>query len=145
MLLIHCILPARLTCFYHMNLYSILMHWFLLYLCCGSYYMLSNIIYIQQYWYNSQLCKELFIWFALLKFTAVKCTPDHTSPLASNLGVPWVKSETIPVCGGGEKPKKKADHSKLVNGMFNKQGNLHTRLVLGSHKMSRSLHQPAKS
>lgn len=89
--------------------------------------------------------QRIILWFALLKFTSVKCTPDHTSSLASHLGVPWVKSKTISVCGGGEKPKKKADHSRLVDGMFNKQGNLHTRLVLGSHKMSRSLHPPAKS
>ena len=145
MLLIHYILAARLTCFFHMNLYSILMHQFLLCLCCSSYYMLSGIIYNQQYWNNSQLCKELFLWFDFLKFTAVKCTPDCTSPLASHLEVPWVKSETIPVCGGGGRPKKKADHSRLVDCTFNKQGNLHTRLVWGSHKMSRSLYPPAKS
>lgn len=32
----------------------------------------------------------------------------------------------------------------LVGGSCNKQGNLHTKLVLGSCKMSRSLHPPAR-
>lgn len=32
----------------------------------------------------------------------------------------------------------------MVGGSFNKQGNLFTRLVLGSHKTSRSLHTPAR-
>lgn len=31
-----------------------------------------------------------------------------------------------------ERPKKEADHSRLVGGRFNKQGNLEVRLVLGS-------------
>lgn len=33
--------------------------------------------------------------------------------------------------------KKREDHSRLVGKRLNKQGNLHTRLVLGGHKMSR--------
>ena len=43
-----------------------------------------------------------------------------------------------------ERPKKEADHSRLVGGSFNKKGNLCTRLVLSGHKMSRSLHQPVR-
>ena len=39
--------------------------------------------------------------------------------------------------------RKKANHSRLVGGSFNKQGNLHLRLFSG-HKMSRSLHLPAR-
>lgn len=41
---------------------------------------------------------------------------------------------------GKERPKKEAEHSGLVGGSFNSKGNLHRRLVLGLHKMSRSLH-----
>ena len=38
-----------------------------------------------------------------------------------------------------EKPKKEADYSSFVGKGFNKKVNLYTRLVLGSHKTSRSL------
>lgn len=117
MLLIHCIFTARLTCFSHMILHSILMHQFLLCLCCSSYYMLSSIIYIQQYCYNFQLCKELFLLFAFLKFTSMTFTPDHTSPLASHLGVSWMKSETIPVYGWRRETKEK-DGSLQVDGLY---------------------------
>ena len=48
-----------------------------------------------------------------------------------------------PIHKGKEKPKKEADHSRLVGGRFNKQRNSHTRFVLSNHKMSRTLHQPA--
>lgn len=41
---------------------------------------------------------------------------------------------------GKERPKKEAEHSGLVGGSFNSKRNLHGRLVLGIHKMSRSLH-----
>lgn len=37
-----------------------------------------------------------------------------------------------------------ADRSRMVGGRFNKDGNLHTRLVLGGQKMSGYLHQPAR-
>lgn len=37
------------------------------------------------------------------------------------------------------KLKKEADHSRLVGGRFHKQENLLTKLVLGDHKMNRSL------
>lgn len=36
-----------------------------------------------------------------------------------------------------------AHHSRIVGGSFNKQRNLHRRLVLGSLKISRSLYLPA--
>ena len=45
---------------------------------------------------------------------------------------------------GKERSKKEADHSILVGGTFNKQGKLHTRLVLEGHKMSRSLYLPTR-
>ena len=41
---------------------------------------------------------------------------------------------------GKERPKKEADHFRLVGGYFNKPVNLQMRLVLDGHKMSRSLH-----
>ena len=44
---------------------------------------------------------------------------------------------------GEDRPRKRVDHSRLTGGKFNKQGNLHTRLVLSSHKTSRSPHLPA--
>ena len=43
----------------------------------------------------------------------------------------------------GQGESKEEAHSKLPGGNFNKQGNLHTRLVLGSHKTS-SPHPPAR-
>lgn len=107
--------------------------------------MLNSVIYIQLYCYNSQLCKELFLLFAFLKFRAIQITPDRTScPLASYLGVPEVISEISPPCGGG-RPKKEADHSRLVDGKLNNQGNLHMWLVLGSYEMSSYLQPHAKS
>ena len=45
---------------------------------------------------------------------------------------------------GKERQKKEADHSRLVGGRFNKQGDLLTKLVLGSHKMNRSLPSSTK-
>ena len=45
---------------------------------------------------------------------------------------------------GKERPKKEADHSKLVGGKLNEQGNLFMRLVLGSHKLKRTPHPPAR-
>ena len=45
---------------------------------------------------------------------------------------------------GKERWEKEADHSRLVGGRFNKQGNLLTTLALGSSKMSRSPHLPAR-
>jgi len=50
--------------------------------------------------------------------------------LISDAGVPPVKFKTGPVLGG-KKPKKEADHSRLVGGNLNKQGNLNARLILG--------------
>lgn len=40
--------------------------------------------------------------------------------------------------------KKRADHSRLIGGRFNKQGDLRMRLVLGDHKMSGFPHLPAR-
>lgn len=41
---------------------------------------------------------------------------------------------------GKERQKKGAKCSKLVGSGFNKQGDLHMRLVLGNHKASTFLH-----
>ena len=48
---------------------------------------------------------------------------------------------------GKEKPKREADHSRLVDGGFNKQGNLTYRLILSSHKTKdlHTCHQSLKS
>ena len=43
-----------------------------------------------------------------------------------------------------ERLKKEADHSRLLGGRFNKQGNLQARLVLSSCRMSRSLLLPTR-
>ena len=39
-----------------------------------------------------------------------------------------------------ERPKKEADHSRLITGRFNKQGNIHARHVVHYQKANRSLH-----
>ena len=49
-----------------------------------------------------------------------------------------------PYTEGKKRPRKETDHSRLVNGGFNKQENLCTRLILGSHKRSRSPQAPAR-
>ena len=52
-----------------------------------------------------------------------------------------MKSETGPCTHGGqERQKKELLYSRLVDGQFNKQGNLHTILLLDGHNMNRSLH-----
>lgn len=50
-----------------------------------------------------------------------------------------------PYIEGKDKPKRKADYSRLVGGSFNKQGHLHSRLVLGGYKSSSSLHLPTRT
>lgn len=45
---------------------------------------------------------------------------------------------------GNGRPKKKAGHSTLGYDRFNYHENLHLRLFLGSHKMSRSSHLPTR-
>lgn len=45
---------------------------------------------------------------------------------------------------GKERPKEEADHSRLVGDSLNKQGNSHTRFVLGGLKTRRSLPLPAR-
>lgn len=42
------------------------------------------------------------------------------------------------------KDPREADYSRLGGGIFNKQKNLQTKLVLGGHKMSISLYPPAR-
>ena len=54
----------------------------------------------------------------------------------------------LPIVGlqteGKERPRKEAEDCRLVGGRFNKQEKLLTRLVLCAHKVSRSLHSPAR-
>lgn len=45
---------------------------------------------------------------------------------------------------GKERPKKEADHSRLLGGSFNKQGNLLMRLVLGGQKINRCSHSSTR-
>ena len=53
-------------------------------------------------------------------------------------GVPWVKSETDPHTRRARRDgEEEAEHSRLVDGRFNKQGNWYMRLVLGGCKTSR--------
>lgn len=49
-----------------------------------------------------------------------------------------------PYMKGRERPKKRADHTRLAGSRFNKQGNLVTRLVLGNSKMSSFVHPATK-
>lgn len=64
--------------------------------------------------------------------------------MVHNLEVPLVKFKTRPYRGRARRPKEEADHSRSAGGRFSKPGNLHTRLVLGWGRMSRSLHPPAR-
>ena len=45
---------------------------------------------------------------------------------------------------GRERAKKEAGHSSLASASFNKQGNLRTKLVFGSHKSSVPISQNFK-
>lgn len=68
----------------------------------------------------------------------VKC---GTALFISDLGISWVQGEIWnlpPYMEGKEKPKKEADHSRLVGDSVNKQENLRMRFVLSGCKMSRS-------
>lgn len=59
-------------------------------------------------------------------------------------GASRVKSETCPHNRVQREAGKEVDHLRQVGGRFNKQDNLHTRLVPGHCKISRSLHPPFK-
>lgn len=50
----------------------------------------------------------------------------------------------LPYMEGKKRLKKEAKYSSLVVDPFNKQDNLHTRLALDNHKISRSLHLPTR-
>lgn len=66
-------------------------------------------------------------------------------PWFTTTGVPRVKSETGPHIGRVRRDlNKRKANSRMAGGGFNKQGNLHRRLVLGGHKMSRFPHPPAR-
>lgn len=52
-----------------------------------------------------------------------------------------MKSETDPVRGDKERPKKE---EPTPTGRFNEKGHLHARLVWGGCKSSRSLHLPSE-
>lgn len=61
-------------------------------------------------------------------------------PLAPNLrSSPAGNSKRAPYTEGKEREKKGADHSRLTDGSFNKQGNLYTTLVLADTKQEISL------
>ena len=57
--------------------------------------------------------------------------------LGSSVGEIW---NWPPYAEGKERTRKEVDHSRLVGGSFNRQRNLHLRLVLDDCKMSRSPH-----
>ena len=67
-----------------------------------------------------------------------KCVDSQTQEL------PGWNLKLSPVQKGQKRPKKAADHSRLVGGRVHKQGNLHTKLVLGGFKVSRSPHLPTR-
>lgn len=46
--------------------------------------------------------------------------------------------------GRQEETEDRANHLMLADGSFNKQGNLHARLIWGGRRTSRSPHPPAK-
>lgn len=56
------------------------------------------------------------------------------------LDVPQIK----PVCGGQGETGEKVAHSTLRGSRFKKQGSLLMKLVLGSCRVSRSLHPPTR-
>lgn len=54
-------------------------------------------------------------------------------------------NKLAPAPGGQGETEERWDQSRLVGSRLNKQQNLHLRLaLLGTHKMSRSLHPPAR-
>lgn len=55
-----------------------------------------------------------------------------------------VSSQTGPCSWRARSDQRKAKHSRSVGRKFNKQGNLHMRLVLSSRKTSRSPHLPTR-
>lgn len=62
--------------------------------------------------------------------------------MGNTVGSCQVKSAT----GGKERPESEADHSKLVDGSFNEQQNLHTGLVFtGLMQISRPAQHNLKS
>lgn len=78
---------------------------------------------------------------------------DTAIPLLGD--VPWRLSYTnthlwqlfcklAPVHEDKERPRKVADHSRLVSGKFNKQGSFYIKLVLSGHEKSRSPYPPTR-
>lgn len=59
-------------------------------------------------------------------------------------GTSWVKSETGPLTQRASRDQRKRQNPRLVGGRLSKQGNLHTRLILGDCKTSSSSHTPAR-
>ena len=68
----------------------------------------------------------------------------HFSPTLKPSSTPMLVCKLALYTEKSERPMKEADHSLLVGGRFNKQGDLLMGLVLGEYKMNRSLHQPAR-
>lgn len=58
--------------------------------------------------------------------------------------LPGCNLKLISICGGRERLKEEANHSRLVSGRFNKQGNLFMMLARSGQKMNTSLHSPVR-
>lgn len=57
---------------------------------------------------------------------------------------PRWNSKLAPIQEGQGKTTERADYSRLVNGTFNKQGNLHRKLAFGGWKKNSSPHLPTR-
>lgn len=55
-----------------------------------------------------------------------------------------MQSETSSHTWRAGKDQREVGHSRLAGGRLNKEGEVHMRLVLGGHKMSRFSHPPAR-
>ena len=63
----------------------------------------------------------------------------------ATLGIPQVKFKTGHDIHREKRDQRKADHSRLVGGNFNKQGKFLLRLVLSGCKISKSPHSAPES
>lgn len=95
------------------------------------------ILYIE----NPKNCtkKKKTLLELISKFSKVAAYKINIQKSTAFLYISWFANRT-PYTERKKRQKKEAGHSRLVDGRFNQQGNLHTRLVLDGHKMSRSLH-----
>ena len=63
---------------------------------------------------------------------------------ATSSEFPGCNLKLVPMCRGLRQTEKRGRLLQMVGCRFNKQGNLHMRLVLGNHKVSRPPHLPAR-